>query len=167
MKFQMNPDRRAFFCMTEILFPKATAILFAKKGAKVAIVDCMEDNETLEAINAGGGEAIFIKCDISNEEEVKKMVEKTIATFGSLDFAFNNAGIEGLSGTTHECTTENWDKVIGVNLKGAWLCMKYEISHMLKQKKGAIVNTSSVAGLVGFQGVPAPDVGVVLRAEAV
>ena len=134
---------------------RAAAILFAQKGAQVAIVDCIEDKETLDAIKSSGGEAIFIKCDISKEEEVKSMVEKTISTFGRLDFAFNNAGIEGLSAITHECTTENWDKVIGVNLKGAWLCMKYEIPYMLKQKKGSIVNTASVAGLVGFQGIPA------------
>lgn len=134
---------------------RATAILFARKGAKVVIADCMEDNETLNTINASGGEAIFVKCDVSKEEDIKMMVEKTVSTFGSLDFAFNNAGIEGLSSSTHECTTENWDNVIGVNLKGAWLCMKYEIEQMLKQKKGAIVNTSSVAGLVGFLGIPA------------
>jgi NAD(P)-dependent dehydrogenase (short-subunit alcohol dehydrogenase family) len=134
---------------------RAAAILFANKGAKVAIVDYVEDNETLNAIKASGGEAIFIKCDISKEEEVKSMVEKTVSTFGRLDFAFNNAGIEGLTAITHECTTENWDKVMDVNVKGAWLCMKYEIPHMLKQNKGAIVNTASVAGLVGFQGIAA------------
>lgn len=134
---------------------RATALLFAQKGAKVVIADCIEDNETLNAIKASGGEAIFIKCDVSKEEDIKMMVEKTVSTFGRLDFAFNNAGIEGLSSSTHECTNENWDKVIGVNLKGAWLCMKYEIQQMLKQKKGAIVNTSSVAGLVGFLGIPA------------
>lgn len=134
---------------------RATAILFARKGAKVVIVDWVDDNETLNTIKSEGGEAIFIKFDVSKEEDIKMMVEKTVSTFGRLDFAFNNAGIEGLSATTHECTTENWDRVIGVNLKGAWLCMKYEIQEMLKLKKGAIVNTSSIAGLVGFQGIPA------------
>jgi NAD(P)-dependent dehydrogenase (short-subunit alcohol dehydrogenase family) len=134
---------------------RAAAILFASKGAKVAIVDCVEDKETLNTIKSSGGEAIFVTCDISNEEDVKKMVEKTISTFGRLDFAFNNAGIEGASAITHECTTENFDRVININLRGSWLCMKYEIPQMLKQKKGAIVNTSSVAGLVGFQGIPA------------
>src|SRR5690349_19001903 len=112
---------------------RATALLFSQRGAKVAIADCVEDNETLQAIQSAGGEAIFIKCDVSKEEDVKKMVEKTITTFGRLDFAFNNAGIEGRSAITHECTTENWDQVLGVNLKGAWLCMKYEIPYMLKQ----------------------------------
>jgi NAD(P)-dependent dehydrogenase (short-subunit alcohol dehydrogenase family) len=83
------------------------------------------------------------------------MVEKTVAAFGQLDFAFNNAGIEGLSSPTADCTEENWDRVLAVNLKGPWLCMKYEIPQMLKQGKGAIVNCSSVAGLVGFAGIPA------------
>jgi NAD(P)-dependent dehydrogenase (short-subunit alcohol dehydrogenase family) len=132
---------------------RATAILFARKGAKVAIVDCIDDNETLNTIKSEGGEAIFIKCDVSKEEDIRMMVAKTVSSFGKLDFAFNNAGIEGLSSLTHECTSENWDRVIGVNLKGAWLCMKYEIQEMLKQKKGAIVNTSSIAGLVGFPGI--------------
>jgi NAD(P)-dependent dehydrogenase (short-subunit alcohol dehydrogenase family) len=134
---------------------RATAILFAQKGAKVAIVDCVEDKETLNTIKSSGGDAIFIKCDTSNEAEVKNMVDKTISTYGRLDFAFNNAGIEGVPAITHECTTENWNHVIGVNLTGAWLCMKYQIPEMLKQNKGAIVNTSSVAGLVGFQSSPA------------
>ncbi len=134
---------------------RATAILFAKKGARVAVVDCIEDRETVDAIKLAGGEAIFIKCDVSKEEEVSNMVEKTIDAFGGIDFAFNNAGIEGMSAPTHECTVENWDRVMGVNIRGAWLCMKYEIPHMLKQNKGAIVNNSSIAGLVGFQGIPA------------
>ena len=77
-----------------------------------------------------------------------------MATYGRIDYAFNNAGIEGASAPTHECTEENWERTIGVNLKGTWLCMKHEIQHMLKQGKGAIVNCASIAGLVGFQGLP-------------
>ncbi|MCX6292153.1 MAG: SDR family oxidoreductase [Bacteroidetes bacterium] len=134
---------------------RATAILFAAKGAKVVVADCIEDDETMNAIKSMGGDAIFVKCDVANETEVQMMVEKAITAFGRIDFAFNNAGIEGHSAITHECTTENWDHVLSVNLKGAWLCMKYEIPHLLKQKKGSIVNTSSVAGLVGFQNIPA------------
>ncbi len=83
------------------------------------------------------------------------MVSQTIEKFGRLDFAFNNAGVEGISGSTHICTEENWDRTMNVNLKGNWLCMKYEIPEILKQGKGAIVNNASIAGLVGFQGVPA------------
>ncbi|WP_276360383.1 SDR family oxidoreductase [Daejeonella sp. H1SJ63] len=134
---------------------RATAIAFAKKGAKVAVVDWVEDSETLNVIKSLGGETIFIKCDISKPEDVKAMVEKTIATFGRLDYAFNNAGIEGNNGSVHECTEENWDKTIGINLKGIWLSMKYEIPEMLKQGKGVIVNCASIAGLVGFPGLPA------------
>lgn len=134
---------------------KATAIAFAERGAKVAIVDIVEDNETLREIQSIGGDAIFIKCDVANASEVKAMVEQTVKKFGRLDFAFNNAGIEGMSAPTADCTEENWDRVLAVNLKGPWLCMKYEIPHMLKQNSSAIINCSSVAGLVGFQGIPA------------
>lgn len=133
---------------------RATAIAFADRGAKVAIVDCIEDNETLNHIQAAGGEAIFVKCDVSKGADVKAMIEKVMAAYGRLDYAFNNAGIEGASAPTHECTEENWERTIGVNLKGVWLCMKYEIQQMLKQSKGAIVNCASIAGLVGFQGLP-------------
>ncbi|MFV5701991.1 SDR family oxidoreductase [Flavobacterium sp. XS2P12] len=134
---------------------RATAIAFAKKGAKVAVVDWIESNETVNLIKDLGGEAIFIKCDVSKTTDVKAMVEKTIAAFGRLDYAYNNAGIEGVSAPTSECTEENWDKIIGINLKGIWLCMKYEIPEILKQGKGVIVNCASVAGLVGFAGLPA------------
>lgn len=134
---------------------KATAIAFAKRGAKVAVVDWVEDNETLDAIKLLGGEAIFIKCDVSKTEDVKAMVEKTITAFGRLDYAFNNAGIEGMMATAQECTEENWDKTIGINLKGTWLCMKNEIPEMLKLGKGVIINCASIAGLVGFTGLPA------------
>lgn len=133
---------------------RATAIAFAKKGVKVVIADWVEDTETLNAIKLLGGDAIFIKCDVSKTEDVKAMLEKAIATFGRLDYAFNNAGIEGAMAPTHDCTEENFDKTIGVNLKGVWLCMKYEIPEMLKQGKGVIINCSSIAGLVGFPGLP-------------
>ncbi len=133
---------------------RATAIAFAKRGAKVTIADWIEDNETLDLIKAAGGEAIFVKCDVSKESDVMAMVEQTVGQFGSLDYAFNNAGIEGKTAMTHECTEEIWERTIGINLKGVWLCMKYEIQQMLKQGKGSIVNTASIAGLVGFQGLP-------------
>jgi NAD(P)-dependent dehydrogenase (short-subunit alcohol dehydrogenase family) len=134
---------------------KATAIAFASRGAKVVIADWVEDKETLNAITSSGGNAIFVKCDVSKEADVKNLIDKTVAKFGRLDYAFNNAGIEGASAPTQDCTEENWERTIGVNLKGTWLCMKYEIPQMLKQGKGAIVNNASIAGLVGFQGIPA------------
>jgi len=134
---------------------RATAIAFVKRGAKVVIADWVEDHETLDIIKKDGGEAIFVKCDISKEEDVKNLVDHAVKHFGRLDFAFNNAGVEGHTAPTAECTIENWDKTIGVNLKGPWLCMKYEIPQMQKQGKGAIVNNASIAGLVGFPGIPA------------
>ena len=136
---------------------QATAIAFAQRGARVAIADWLEDKEgvALRQIKESGGEGIFIQCDVSKPADVKAMIEKTISTYGRLDYAFNNAGIEGMQAPVHECTEENWDKTIGINLKGVWLCMKAEIPEMLKQGGGAIVNCASVAGLNGFAGLPA------------
>lgn len=136
---------------------RATAIAFAKQGAKIAVADWKEDKnqETLKRIGKAGSEGIFIRCDVSKSQEVKAMMSKIITKYGKLDFAFNNAGIEGSMASVHECSEENWDKTISVNLKGVWLCMKYEIPQMLKQGKGVIVNMSSVAGLIGFANLPA------------
>lgn len=134
---------------------RATALAFARKGAKIVVADWVENMETMDMIENLGGEALFVKCDVSNSADVKALIEKIIATFGRLDFAYNNAGIEGTSAPTQDCSEENWDKTIGINLKGIWLCMKHEIPVMLKKGKGVIVNCSSVAGLVGFQGLPA------------
>lgn len=133
---------------------RATAILFAQRGAKVAVADWKEDPETVNTIKAAGGEAIFIKCDVSQDADVRNMVAQTVSTFGRLDYAFNNAGIEGESAPTAEVTEENFDNVISINLKGVWFCMKYEIPEMLKNGKGSIVNCSSIAGLIGFPGIP-------------
>lgn len=134
---------------------RASALAFAKKGAKLVIADWKENQETMDLIENLGGEAIFVKCDVSKDSDVKALVEKTINAFGRLDYAFNNAGIEGTSAPIQDCTEENWDKTIAINLKGIWLCMKYEIPEMLKKGKGIIVNCSSVAGLIGFAGLPA------------
>lgn len=134
---------------------RATAIAYAKRGAKVVVADFLENKETIELISAIGGTAIFVKCDVSKEMEVKRLIEKTITAFGRLDFAYNNAGVEGDSASTVDCSEENWEKTIGVNLKGIWICMKYEIPEIIKAGKGAIINCASVAGLVGFVGLPA------------
>ena len=136
---------------------RATAIAFAKRGAKVVIADWVEDpeGETLEQVKQAGSEGLFIRCDVSKANDVKLVVEKTLGAFQKIDFAFNNAGIEGSSAPVHECSEENWDKTININLKGIWLCMKYEIPTMLQQGKGAIVNCASVAGLSGFAGLSA------------
>ena len=100
---------------------RAAALAFATRGAKVVIADWMENQETLDTIKFVGGDCVFIKCDVSRDEDVKQLVEKPISQYGRLDYAFNNAGIEGFSAPTHECTNENWDQTIGINLKGVWL----------------------------------------------
>ena len=136
---------------------RATALAFAKNGAKVACVDVNEDGglQTAHLIKEAGGEAIFLKCDVSREKSVRHAIDKAVEAFGGIHLAFNNAGIEGQQATTAECTEENWNHVIDTNLKGVWLCMKYQLPLMLSHGAGAIVNCSSIAGLVGFPGIPA------------
>jgi NAD(P)-dependent dehydrogenase (short-subunit alcohol dehydrogenase family) len=136
---------------------RATALVFAREGAKVVVADVLTEGGegTVQRIKEAGGKAIFVKTDVSKAAEAMALVDDAVSTFGRLDCAFNNAGIEGNMAPTADCTEENWDRVIAINLKGLWLCMKYEIPQMLKQGSGAIVNTASVAGLVGFQRLPA------------
>ena len=134
---------------------RATAIAFAKRGASVVVADWIKDNQTVQEIKNAGGSALFIQCDVSQSNEVANLINETVATFDRLDFAVNNAGIEGTTASVHECGEENWDRTIGINLKGIWLCMKNEIPQMLRQGKGAIVNVASIAGLIGFPGLPA------------
>ncbi len=136
---------------------RATAIAFAREGASVVIADVQEKGaqETARMIEELGGRALALKCDVSRVEDVKNALDKTIETFGRLDSAFNNAGIEEKMGTTADLGMEDWDRIIAVNLRGVFLAMKYQIPLMLKQGGGAIVNTSSVAGIIGFQGIPA------------
>jgi NAD(P)-dependent dehydrogenase (short-subunit alcohol dehydrogenase family) len=137
---------------------RATAKIFAREGAKLLISDIVAEagTETLEALRAAGAAAIFMKVDVSNASDVTAMVAKAVETYGRLDCAFNNAGIEGEGAVTHKCSEENWHRVISINLTGVWLCMKAEIEQMLKQGGGgSIVNTSSLAGLAGSVGGPA------------
>jgi NAD(P)-dependent dehydrogenase (short-subunit alcohol dehydrogenase family) len=136
---------------------RASAIAFAQEGAKVIVADIVVEGgeETVQMIKEAGGEATFVKADVSQAAEVKALVDKTVETYGRLDYAHNNAGIEGAMASIVDCTEETWDSTININLKGVWLCMKYEIPQMLKQGGGAIVNTASVAGLVGSAGLPA------------
>lgn len=136
---------------------RATALAFAREGAKVAIIDIDKKgaDETARMIEKLGTKSLAIRCDVSKDNEVKDAVDKTIETFGQLDYGFNNAGIEGSIGVTHEFSVEEWNRIIATNLSGVFFCMKYEIPQMLKQGAGAIVNTSSGAGLVGIAGIPA------------
>jgi NAD(P)-dependent dehydrogenase (short-subunit alcohol dehydrogenase family) len=136
---------------------RATALKLAKEGAKLMIADYVPEGgeRTVRMIEEAGGEASFVAADVSVTRQVEAMVAKSVETYGRIDCAFNNAGIEGRMANTVECTEETWDRTIAINLKGVWLCMKYEIPQMLKQGGGTIVNTASIAGLVGFEGLPA------------
>ncbi len=130
-------------------------ILFAKAGAKVVVAGRreVEGKETIDLVRAAGGDSLFVKTDVSQAAEVQAMVRKTVEKFGRLDIAFNNAGIEGNWIPIAEQSEEDWDRTIDINLKGVWLCLKYEIQQMLKQGGGgAIVNMASVAGLIGSAG---------------
>jgi NAD(P)-dependent dehydrogenase (short-subunit alcohol dehydrogenase family) len=136
---------------------RAAAEAFARAGARTVVSDVDEagGNETVEAIQAAGGTATFVKCDVSSAADVENMVRHARSAYGRLDCAFNNAGIEGELANTVDCTEENWDRTLEINLKGVWLCMKYEIPVMLEHGGGSIVNCASVAGLVGFRNLPA------------
>ncbi len=131
---------------------KCAALLFARNGAQVAVVDLDEKGgkETATAIVKEGGNAVFIGADVSQSEQVKNMVAKTVETYGKLDYAFNNAGVEAGLFPLDEYSEETWDRAIDINLKGVWLCMKHEIPEMLKNGGGAIANTSSAAGLIAL-----------------
>jgi NAD(P)-dependent dehydrogenase (short-subunit alcohol dehydrogenase family) len=137
---------------------QATARIFAREGARLVLADVMEEggNRTLKMVQDLGAEAIFVKCDVSRWADVEAAVAKAVAIFGRLDCAFNNAGIEGQGGDTHQCTEENWNRVIAINLTGVWYCLKAEVAQLLKQGgSGAIVNTASDAGLAGVPHMPA------------
>jgi len=131
---------------------KATAILFAREGAKTVIVDVLRDEgeETTEYINLGipGGTALFIQADVSEADDVKNMVETVIKKLGKIDILVNNAAIQPV-GTILETDVNTWDRVMKVNLRSAFLCCKYVVPHMIKNKSGSIVNVASVLGLRG------------------
>ncbi|MBR61896.1 MAG: short chain dehydrogenase [Dehalococcoidia bacterium] len=133
----------------------ASAIKFAAKGAKVICSDVNEisGNKTVSKIIGNGGSAHFIRADVSDGSEVKALMEQIIKSHNQLDFAFNNAGIGLFDKPIDQCTEEDYDKVMNINSKGVWLCMKYEIPIMLEQQGGCIVNTASQAGLVGGAGL--------------
>ena len=135
---------------------RGSALAFAQEGASVIVADVSEDGgrETVELIEDAGGQAKFIKADVSKTGDVQALVNQAVVTFGRLDYAHNNAGVLGTAKATHEIDEADWDRLIAINLKGVWLCMKYEVPHML-ERGGAIVNTSSAAGLVGMQALAA------------
>jgi NAD(P)-dependent dehydrogenase (short-subunit alcohol dehydrogenase family) len=134
---------------------EATALAFADAGAAVVVADVQTDKglAVVEHIKSRGGSAAFVKCDVRNEDDVRNMVSEAVRHFGKLDCVFNNAGVPGGAFIPlAEQTNETWDNVINTDLRGVWLCMKYEIQQMLKQGGGAIVNCSSACGLIGQLG---------------
>ena len=134
---------------------RATALTLASEGAKVVVADLNVSGgeQTVHLIQSAGGEGIFVEADVSKAKSVEAMVNRAIETYDRLDCAFNNAGV-GRGGSTVDCTEEDWEFTIKVNLTGVWLCMKYEIAQMLKQSDGAIVNTASAYGLARRRGNP-------------
>jgi NAD(P)-dependent dehydrogenase (short-subunit alcohol dehydrogenase family) len=133
---------------------RAAGLAFARQGASVVVTDVSEQNnqDTARMIQELGGQALAVRCDVSRAEDVQQALNATIETFGRLDFAFNNAGIEYTIKPAADVTEEEWDRIIDIDLRGVFLCMKYEIPLILKQGGGAIVNTSSGAGVRGFKG---------------
>jgi NAD(P)-dependent dehydrogenase (short-subunit alcohol dehydrogenase family) len=136
---------------------RATALAFAREGARVAVADVMENaaRETVGLVNAAGGQAISLSGDVSRDADVRAMIDAVVSAYGRLDCAFNNAGIAGwhvdsIGKKTAEWSEEAFDRMIAVNLKGVWLCMRHELPQMQAQGRGAIVNTGSIAGLVGL-----------------
>ncbi|MGA9580875.1 MAG: glucose 1-dehydrogenase [Allosphingosinicella sp.] len=137
---------------------RATAYAFAREGYATVIADIDEEagQRVLAEMRAEEHPALFVRCDVSSEPEVTNLIDRIVAEYGQLDIAFNNAGIEGEPASTADCTAANFDRVIGTNLRGVWLCMRAEIRQMTKQPDGgSIVNCSSVAGLVGLPNMPA------------
>lgn len=131
---------------------RATSFAFAREGARVVVSDVDSDggNHTVERIRDLGGEAAFVRADVSQPEDVAELIRATVQTYGRLHFAYNNAGIEGPLTPLHDYPDDAFDRVIAINLKGVWLCLKHEIKQLLAQGGGgAIVNTASVAGLRG------------------
>ncbi|MBB1521414.1 SDR family oxidoreductase [Aquipseudomonas guryensis] len=128
---------------------RATALAFAGEGLQVVVsdVDVAGGEGTVQLIREAGGDALFVRCDVTREAEVKVLMERTLAAYGRLDYAFNNAGIEIEKGKLAEGSEAEFDAIMGVNVKGVWLCMKHQIPLLLAQGGGAIVNTASVAGL--------------------
>lgn len=136
---------------------RATALSFAVRNAAVVIADVATEagEASLGLIKDLGGEGMSIQCDVTDGAQVEAMISEVVKVYGRLDCAFNGAGISGTDGFTADCTEDNWEHVIRVNLTGLWLCMKFEIKQMLKQGSGAIVNASSADAIVGDPGIPA------------
>jgi NAD(P)-dependent dehydrogenase (short-subunit alcohol dehydrogenase family) len=148
------PGKVAFITGAASGIGRATAIAFAAEGAQVAIIDRSADalRETEAAVKDTGGEILAIACDVSSPEQVEAAVAQVVGRYGQLDIAFNNAGVENNATPLHQIELDEWDRILGINLRGTFLCMKYEIAQMVRQGSGVVVNTSSGAGIRGVQG---------------
>ena len=147
-------DRVAFITGAASGIGRAAAIAFAAEGARVAIVDRSADAlRTVEAlVKKAGGEVLAVACDVSSPDQVEGAIKQIVDRFGRLDIAFNNAGVENKAAPVHEIDLAEWDRIIGINLRGTFLCMKHELAQMVKQGGGVVVNTSSGAGIRGVAG---------------
>src|SRR3954467_3278561 len=151
-------DKTAFITGAANGIGRATAIAFAAEGARVAVTDRSEAalqetaEHVAEHVKAAGAEVVAITCDVSKPEEVAAAVARTVEIFGRIDCAFNNAGVENKAAPLAEIEIEEWDRILGINLRGTFVCMKHELAQMLKQGGGVIVNTSSGAGIRGVAG---------------
>jgi len=133
---------------------RATAVAFAQEGARVAILDLTEEAlaTTAEAVRATGAEVLVLACDVAKPEQVEAAIAEVVATFGRLDVAFNNAGVENKAAPGAEIALEEWDRILNINLRGTFVCMKHELAQMVRQGGGVVVNTSSGAGVRGVAG---------------
>ena len=147
-------DKVAFVTGAASGIGRATAVAFATEGARVAILDLTGDAlaETADAVRNAGAEALVIACDVSQPEQVEAAIGQVVETFGRLDIAFNNAGVENKAAPVAEIELDEWDRILDINLRGTFVCMKHELAQMVRQGSGVIVNTSSGAGVRGVAG---------------
>ena len=147
-------DKVAFVTGAASGIGRATAVAFATEGARVAILDLTENalSETADAVRNAGAQVLTIACDVSKPKQVEAAIRQVIETFGRLDIAFNNAGVENKAAPVAEIELDEWDRILDINLRGTFVCMKHELAQMVRQGSGVIVNTSSGAGVRGVAG---------------
>src|SRR3954454_15304426 len=149
-------DKTAFITGAASGIGRATAVAYAGEGARVVVMDRDKATlqETAEHVKAAGAEVLAITCDVSKPEEVEAAVAQAVKTFGRIDCAFNNAGVENKAAPLHQIELQEWDRILNINLRGAFVCMKHEIAQMVRQGGGVVVNTSSGAGIRGVVRIP-------------
>ena len=147
-------DKVAFVTGAASGIGRAAAVAFAAEGARLAILDRTEDAlaDTAAAVEAAGGEVLVVACDVSDPDQVEAAVARTVERFGRLDVAFNNAGVENEAAPVHEIDLAEWDRILDINLRGTFTCMKHELAQMVAQGSGVVINTSSGAGIRGVAG---------------